>query len=198
MFPLRTITRRSWSLTEFLADERPDGRRRADKVRWNVHAILCPRSLFRAVKTNEEFSRPGVYILSSDYEEERPFPRIIYIGEGDPTRPRLEQHDRKKEFWTSLILFTAKDTDKDKLNKAHVQYLESRLVWLAKKVKRCVVTNGNDPQLPTLADAETAAMEVFLKEMLHICDLLDLTAFDVDSPPLLPLKDVSSTPQKLR
>ena len=45
------------------------------------------------------------------------------------TRPRLEQHYREKDFWTSLIVFTAKD--KLHLNKAHVQYLESRLVSLA-------------------------------------------------------------------
>jgi hypothetical protein len=184
---MRAVTRLSWCLTEFLTDARPDGRRTVDKVRWNVHAVVCPRSRFREVKTNEEFSRPGVYVL---YEKDV-IPRI-YIGEGDPTRPRLEQHYRKKDFWTSLILFTAQDQH----NKAHVQYLESRLVALARAAKRCILDNGNDPQLPTLADTDTTAMEVFLKEMLHICDLLGLTVFE--GPPLLPLKDVPPPPRALR
>jgi hypothetical protein len=187
---MRAITRRSWCLTEFLADERPVGRRTVDKVRWNVNAIVCPRSRFREVKSNEEFDRPGVYVLSSPYEQDA-FPPIIYFGEGDPTRPRLEHHYRKKQFWTWLILFTAKD----QLNKAHVQYLESRLVSLARAAKRCILNNSNDPQLPTLADPETAAMEVFLKEVLHICDLLRLTVFE--GPPLLPLPDTPPPPQQL-
>jgi hypothetical protein len=57
----------------------------------------------------------------------------VYVGEGDPTRPRLEQHFARKDFWTSLILFTSKD---ENLNKAHVPYLEARLVALAKSVRK--------------------------------------------------------------
>lgn len=47
----------------------------------------------------------------------------FYVGEVDPARPWLEQHFVRKDFWTSLILFTSKD---ENLNKAHVQYLEAR------------------------------------------------------------------------
>jgi hypothetical protein len=188
---MRAIMRRSCSLTIFSADELPDDRRTVDKAGWNVHAIVCPRSRFPGVKKSGEFDRPGVYVLSSPYEEEGAIP-FIYIGEGDPTRPRLEQHYRKMDFWTSLVVFTATD----QLNKAHVQYLESRLVSMAHTAKRCIVKNNNKPQLPTLPLADTAAMDVFLKETLVICNLLRLTAFE--GPPLLPKPDVAPRPRKLR
>jgi hypothetical protein len=99
----------------------------------------------------------------------------IYIGEGDPVRPRLEQHYGKKDFWTTLILFVSKD---ENMNKAHVQYLESKLVALAKEGKRCALDNVSVPQLPSLSEADTAEVEAFLDEMLLIYPLLSIDAFE--------------------
>jgi hypothetical protein len=31
---------------------------------------------------------------------------MIYVGEGDPIRPRLESHYAQKDFWTRAIGFT--------------------------------------------------------------------------------------------
>jgi hypothetical protein len=187
---MRAITRWSSSLTIFLEDGVPHGLRTVGNASWKVHAIACPRTRFRELKTSEEFARPGVYVLSSPYKGGA-IPPIIYVGEGDQTLPRLEQHFRQKDFWTSLVVFTAKD----QLNKAHVKYLESRLVSMARAARRCIVNNNNDPRLPTLANGDTAAMEMFLKEMLRICDQLNLTVFE--GPPSLP-QDVPPPPRKLR
>src|SRR5207249_1816380 len=98
-----------------------------------------------------------------------------YIGEGDPARPRLETHNARRDFWTSLVLFTSKD---ENLNKAHVQYLESRLVALARDAKRCVLENSNTPQLPSLSEADAAELEAFLDEMLLIFPVLGVVAFE--------------------
>jgi Domain of unknown function (DUF4357) len=171
-----TITRRPSSIHIFLADGHPDGLREVQKPGWTGHAIVCPRSSFPEEKARDEFTRPGVYVLFGP-SEESDLP-TVYIGEGDPTRPRLEQHYLKKDFWTSLIVFTS--TDKS-LTKGHIQYLESRLVSVASAAKRCVLDNGNVPQLPTLGVADRAAMEAFLEEMLLIYPLLGLTAFEMSS-----------------
>ncbi len=72
------------------------------------------------------------------------------------------------------VAFTSKD---DTLNKAHVQYLESRLVSMAKGAKRCLLENGNEPLLPTLSEADVADMEGFLEEVLLCCPLLGLGVF---------------------
>ena len=94
-------------------------------------------------------------------------------------RPRLEQHAARKDFWTTAIVFTSKDTS---LNKAHVQYLESRLLEIAADAKRCQLDNGNFPALPSLSEPDTAEIEGFLDEMLLCLPVLGVQLFE--KPPI--------------
>src|ERR1035441_3006207 len=55
-----------------------------------------------------------------------------YIGEAEVIRERLKQH-KTKEFWVTAVVFVRKD---ENLTKAHVRYLESRLLAEAAKVNR--------------------------------------------------------------
>lgn len=129
----------------------PDGLRTIEKSNWSGAGLVVPRSLFGESKQRRELARTGVYVLFGPPEESG-LPRV-YVGEGDPIKPRLEQHAGKKDFWTSCIAFTSKD---ENLNKAHVQYLEARLLDLAAQAKRCVLDNGNSPALPSLSEADAA------------------------------------------
>jgi hypothetical protein len=99
----------------------------------------------------------------------------VYIGEGDPALQRLESHFARKDFWTTLVLFVSKDHN---LNKAHVQYLESRLCAIAREAKRCNLDNGNDPQLPSLSESDREEVEGFLDEMLLIFPVLGVSVFE--------------------
>lgn len=99
----------------------------------------------------------------------------IYVGEADVARDRIDTHLRTRDFWTRLILFGSKD---ENLNKAHVQYLEARLVALAKAARRATLENGNVPLEPSLSEAEKADAEAFLADMLLIYPLLGVTAFE--------------------
>ena len=156
----------------FLADGTPDGLRIVEKSNWTGKCLVCSRAQFGDVKKRPDFSNTGVYILIGP-EDESGLP-MIYIGEGDPVLPRLESHSKAKDFWTWLIVFVSKD---ENLNKAHVSYLESRLVYLAQEAKRSVLDNANVPQPPSLSEPDEADMEAFLEEMLLIYPLLGLTAF---------------------
>ena len=170
---MSTTTARGFSISIFLPDGTADGIRTVEKSNWIGRGIVCPRSQFPSAKDRREFDRPGVYVLTSP-PAEGGLP-TVYIGEGDPARPRLEQHFAKKDFWTTLVTFTSKD---DNLNKAHVQYLESRLICIAKDAKRCTLDNGNMPQLPALSEPDVAEMESFLAEMLLIFPVLGLGVFE--------------------
>jgi hypothetical protein len=97
------------------------------------------------------------------------------VGEADVARARLDQHVRHKDFWTALVLFTSKDGS---LNKAHVKYLESRLVALAREAGRADLENGNTPQPPRLSEVDRAEAEAFLQNMLLAYPLLGLRAFE--------------------
>jgi hypothetical protein len=170
--------RRGFSIRIFLPDGSPDGLRIVEKSNWTGCGIVCPRPLFPEAKSRDEFDRTGVYVLLGPPQEgELP---EIYIGEGDPIRQRLERHQAEKDFWTSAICFTSKDSN---LNKAHVQYLESRLIELASGAKRSKLHNGNVPKLPSLSEADIADAETFLAEMLLCFPVLGVSIFEKPEKP---------------
>ena len=152
--------RRGFSVRIFLPDGDPGGLKVIEKSNWTGMGLVIPRALFAEAKKRSELDRAGVYVLLGESGSSR-LP-IVYVGEGDPVRPRLEDHGRRKDFWTHAVIFTSKDQS---LNKAHVQRLESRLVELAAAAKRCVLDNGNLPQPPSLTESDTAEIEGFLDDM---------------------------------
>lgn len=168
--------RHPYSIKIFLPGGDPDGLRIIEKSNWSGSGLVIPRSLFGEAKQRKELARTGTYVLVGPREDSG-LPRV-YVGEGDPIRPRLEQHASKKDFWTSCIAFTSKD---ENLNKAHVQYLEARLVELANAAKRCELDNGNTPQLPSLSEADAADAEGFLAEMMLCFPVLGVDVFTVAS-----------------
>ena len=170
--------RRGFSIRIFLPDGSPDGLRIIQKSNWTGKGVVCPRSLFGEARKQEEFEKTGVYLLLGPATDSG-LPKA-YIGEGDPMRPRLEQHAAKKDFWTTVILFLSKD---ENLNKAHVQYLEARLCQLANEAKRCELENGNTPQRPSLSQEDAAEVEGFLDEMLLCFPVLGVTIFEKPASP---------------
>jgi len=87
----------------------------------------------------------------------------------------LEQHYAKKDFWTKAVFFIA---GSGQLNKAHVQYLESKLIKLAVQAKRINLDNGNSPAEPSLSEPDVADMEVFLSNILTMLPVLGVHAFE--------------------
>jgi len=185
-----------FSLRIFVADGDPDGLRIVDKSNWIGKALVFPRALLPQVKARPELAQTGVYLLlgpRADGEGD-----MLYVGEGDPIRPRLESHYAQKDFWTRAIGFTT--TTAGQLNKAHVQFLESRLIALARAAKRMPLDNANQPAEPSLSESDRADMEVFLGHMLG------MHAFEqapkAPAPPRLarcsPAKAKACRPQAMR
>jgi hypothetical protein len=167
------ISRRGFSISIFLADGTPTGLKSVEKDNWSGLGVVCPRPRFTAVKHRNEFKKPGVYVLTGPAET-ADLPQA-YIGEGDPVRTRLEEHHARKDFWTAAYFFTSKD---ERLNKAHIEYLEHRLVGLAKSAKRCTLDNVNIPTAPSLSESELAFVETFLDETLLCFPVLGVNIFE--------------------
>ena len=139
----------------YLADGTPGGIRHAELMNWSGQAMVCPRSRFEELSSWPESQRPGVYGLVGEDEAGG----VIYVGEAENVLTRLQSHLKNKEFWTRVVFFTSKD---ENLTKAHVKYLESRLIELATAAARSRVENGNSPQRSALPRADRDAMEEFL------------------------------------
>jgi hypothetical protein len=161
-----------YSLKIFLPEGDPDGVRTIEKSNWTGHGLVFPRALLSEAKKRKELKRTGIYVLVGQ-DEDSALPHV-YIGEGDPVLGRLESHFVKKDFWTMCVSFTSKD---ESLNKAHIQYIESRLVELAGHAKRCVLENGNKPDQPSMSESDMADAETFLSEMLLCFPALGLGMF---------------------
>ncbi len=114
-----------FSVRIFIPTGEPEGLRLVEKSNWTGQGLVFPRAQFAKARQRPELRRTGVYLLWG--MGERQLPRV-YVGEGDGVLARLDSHAKAKDFWTHAAVFTSKD---ENLNKAHVQYLESRLVILA-------------------------------------------------------------------
>jgi hypothetical protein len=79
-----------FSLRIFVADGDPDGLRIVDRSNWIGKAVVFPRALLPRIKSREEFNQTGIYLLLGPREDADG--DILYIGEGDPIRPRLDSH----------------------------------------------------------------------------------------------------------
>lgn len=162
-----------FSLRIFVADGDPDGLRLVERSNWVGKAVMFPRALLPKVKLRDELSQTGVYLLLGPRESGEG--ETLYIGEGDPVRPRLESHYAQKDFWNRAVCFVAAP---GQLNKAHVQFLESQLIQLAKAAKRLPLDNANHPAEPSLSEADRADMQVFLENMLGMLPVLGIHAFE--------------------
>lgn len=147
-------------ITIYLADGTPSGIRHVEIVNWSGQAIYSPRSRFAELSKWDEIKRPGVYFLferqSNDTENK------VYIGESENVIKRLNDHDRNKEFWNELVIFTSKD---ENLTKSHIKYLEARLTSLSIQAERYKIENSNTPTESSLPRADRDTMEEFISNM---------------------------------
>jgi len=163
---------RPTSIRIFLADGSPDGIRIVEKSNWTGRAVVASRTQLPDALARDELTRPGVYVLAGtgDDGESR-----LYIGEADVLGDRLRSHASRKDFWTWFVAFTSAD---ENLNKAHVRYLECRLLTLARTANQWTVENASAPNEPPLSEADRADADWFLSEMLVIYPILGIDAFE--------------------
>lgn len=164
---------RGFSVRIFLPSGEPEALRIVEKSNWTGQGLVFPRAQFAEVRQRPELKRTGVYVLWGPGESGQ-LPRV-YVGEGDLVLARLDQHARQKDFWTHAAVFTSKDQN---LNKAHVQYIEARLVALASEAKRAELDNGNIPQMPALSEADAADAEGFLGDLLLCLPVVGVSLFE--------------------
>lgn len=175
------------SVRLFLAEGTPGGLLTAEIMNWTGHVTAAPRSDLAALLTRPEVSRTGVYLLLGD-DPDGLSGQMAYIGEGDDVRKRLYDHGRPeaqggKDFWDRAIVLTSKDAN---LTKAHVRYIESRLIEIATQAQRARLTNGTNPPRITLPEADVSDMEYFLDQAKIVLPVLGVNLFrsiTMPSPP---------------
>lgn len=152
----------------------PEGLRIVSLKNWTGIGLVFPRQSWTENKTRPEFRQTGVYILSG-YGDQDPDMPILYIGQTDELRKRLDQHVAMKEFWDRCVVFVSSNNF---LNRAHVTWLEWKLYQRATKIGQCKLNNAQAPQEPSLSEAEKADMQAFCDQLLSVLPLIGVNAFE--------------------
>lgn len=139
--------------------------RTAEISNWTGKAVAAPRTEMDELLQREELDKSGVYILiGTDPVSGSPH---AYIGEAEVIRDRIKQH-KTKEFWVSAIVFVSKD---ENLTKAHVRYLEGRLISETIHVGRFTLDNSQSSG-SKLPESDREDMEVFLSRVRQLLPVL--------------------------
>lgn len=154
----------------FLPTGDATGIRTAEVINWTGKAIACPRAQLKELFARQEIDSPGVYVLSgTDPESGEP---AIYIGEAESVRSRLRGH-KDKDFWVNVTVFISKD---ENLTKAHVKYLEGKLIERAIECERATLINAasSGARLP---EADAADMDTFISKVYLLLPILGADYF---------------------
>lgn len=183
------------SIRLFLVDGTPNGLLTAEIMNWTGHVLTGPRSKLSELVQRPECARTGVYFLIGPDIDDSLRTRV-YVGESDDVAQRLKQHNRPeeqggKDFWERVCLVTSKDQN---LTKAHVKYLESKLMAIAASAGRCVMANGTAHEYIGLPESDRADMAYFLEQVRTVLPVLGLDFLRELSKPATA---VATTPQFL-
>jgi hypothetical protein len=172
-----------FTIRVFLPDGEAEGLRIIDRMNWTGLGIVFPREKWLDVKLRSELDKTGVYILVGYESNENDELPLLYIGQSDCIKNRIDTHYQNKDFWNWCIVFVSANNG---LNRAHVTWLEYALIHKALKSKRSHLDNGNTPQEPVLSESEKADTKAFLQEIIQILPLVGLRAFEVPKPVAIP------------
>lgn len=156
----------------FLVDGKPTGLRKATIHGWTGMLFVSGASAFGDLTARDEVDRTGVYVLAGPDPEMASGTRV-YIGSGNSVAERIKQSAVKREFWETAIAVTTSDDD---LSKGHAEYLEARLIEIARQAGRVVLDNGTHPDhgRRRLPEADVANMEQFLANLAVILPVIGL------------------------
>ena len=163
--------RESATIKLFLIQGSPNGLRTAELSNWSGKAISAPRIEVPELIKREELDSPGFYLLTGVDPDSGD--KAIYIGEAENVSSRLKAHTGK-DFWNSVTVFVSKD---ENLTKAHIRYLEGKLIEMALDIGSSVVINSvsSGARLP---ESDAVEMDVFLQKCLQLLPVLGVSNFN--------------------
>lgn len=158
------------SLELHFIDGKPDGMLTAEVFNWTGHVLVIPRIRLKDGLARAECGYTGVYILLGEKDGDT----AAYIGEGEDIRQRIKNHAQSKDWWNQAVIVTSTGNN---LHKAHVKYLESRLVEEARRIGRTELDNLNTPPKPSLSEAAIANMEGFIDYLMMVLPAIRVDTF---------------------
>lgn len=119
----------------------PDGIRSIRRHLSTITTYVIPRPLLSEAKKISAITRPGIYYLINENDENKI--AQIYIGQTKNGIARLDDHNRSKDFWNKAIMFLA---DNKTFSLDMISGLEEYAILKAHESKRYKVENSVSPK----------------------------------------------------
>lgn len=119
----------------------PDGIRSIRRHLSTITTYVIPRPLLSEAKKISAITRPGIYYLINENDENKIVQ--IYIGQTRNGIARLDDHNRSKDFWNKAIMFLA---DNKTFSLDMISGLEEYAILKAHESKRYKVENSVSPK----------------------------------------------------
>lgn len=122
-------------------DGQPDGIRSVRRHLSTITTYIIPRPLLSEAKKILGITRPGIYYLINENDENKI--AQIYIGQTRNGVTRLDDHNRSKDFWNKAIMFLS---DNKTFSLDMLSGLEEYAIIKAHDSKRYKVENTVKPK----------------------------------------------------
>ena len=119
----------------------PDGIRSIRRNLSTMTTYVIPRPLISEAKSISGITRPGIYYLINESDDNRI--AQIYIGQTRNGINRLDDHNRSKDFWNKAIMFLAESKT---FTLDMISGLEAYAIGKAIDSKRYKVENTVNPK----------------------------------------------------
>lgn len=163
------------SIRLFLADGTPHGLIVAEIINWSGKVLSVPRGRVAELFARPEAGRTGLYLLVGP-DPDRSMRDLAYIGETDEIGKRLKFHlsSGKLDFFDRVAVIVSSD---DNLTKAHVRYVESQLIRMAREAGKVSLANDREPDFQRLPEADRADMDFFVRQVGLVLPTLGFDLF---------------------
>jgi hypothetical protein len=161
------------TISIYLPDANPQSIKICEFLDSIVKAVSIPRAKLDDASKRSELEQPGIYFLIGEKDEVGK-PKV-YVGESEVLSTRLNDHNKRKDFWNLAVCFVS---EKNNLNKAHIKYLENHACEQAKLVNKCTLENSNIPTKSSLTDQDRDFVLRFFDELKIIMATLGYPIFE--------------------
>lgn len=156
------------SINLFLVDGSIDGVIKAESPNWTGQCLKFPADkLLDVIQRDEIKDKVGIYFLFGD--------ESLYIGESESLDERLKQHltSDKSDWWNQTVIFSSSNNF---LTKAHVKYLENKVIELARKTIKFKCINLNNGVKTKLNEALQNDADNFIG---YVQNFVAILGFDI-------------------
>ena len=134
---------------------------------WNSGEMYsAPREFVRDLLKTDACNKFGVYLLISRTR--------VYVGQSSDLSRRLTQHLSGKDWWESAVILTTKD---DSLDHSDIDYLESRLIGLAREAGTLQTDNKNAGSPLKVDRFRSVYLDQYLEEALFLMEFVGIPVF---------------------